>query len=126
MGATNAFHVGGDDAGCLIEADENSEDEWVFAGVCGLGGGIEVALEQGGNVRREDGREEIAKLRSYGSGVRKEGNDCGGDDEDWKESNDRRVGSCLSEIKEVVIQRVKECAVEDRGDAEVSSHGFFP
>ena len=58
--------------------------------------------------------------------MRKEGDDTGGDDEHRKERHDGRVGSCLSEIKKVMLQRVEECAVEDGGDAEVSSHGCFP
>lgn len=123
--APDAFHESGDDAGCLKEADEDGEDERVI-GTGAVWRGIEVALEQRCDIGRKDRCEELGELRANGSGVRKKGDDCGSDDEDGKERNDGRVSGCLSEIKEVMIQRVNECAAEDGGDAEVSSHGFFP
>lgn len=128
MRASDAFHVGGDDAGGLVDADEDGKDKWVATGTCRVmrRGGIEVTLKQGCDVGRQNRCEELAELGSNGGGVGKKGDDCGCDDEHRKESDYGRVRGCLSKIKEIMIQRVEECAVEDGGDAQESSHGFFP
>src|SRR5216683_813919 len=80
VGAAEALHKRGDDAGGSGEADEEGEDE----GVCGLGivgRGVEVAFEQGGNVRGENAIEEGAELRSDGGGIGEQGDDGRGDDQ---------------------------------------------
>src|SRR5579871_2747183 len=85
-------------------------------------GGIEVALKDRRDVRRNNAVEESAKLRADGCGVRQKRNDRCSHNERREECNHGGVGGRLGEVETVVVYRVENRTMKGDRDAEKSSH----
>lgn len=125
VGATYAFHEGGDDARGSGEADQNGDDK-------GVGGSRavrridEVALQERADVGRKDTVEEDGELGAERGGVGHETDECGSNDERWEERDHGRVGGGLSEVETVVPRCTNQRAVEDARKPQESSYGICP
>lgn len=125
VGAADAFHQRGEDAGRSGEADDERNDE----GVSRTGAVRrvdEIALQQRTDVGGKDAVKEGGQLEAERSVVGKETDDSGGDDEGGKERHHRGVGGGLGEVETVVPRCAKEGAVENAGKTQESSHEIVP
>lgn len=101
VGATDAFHDSCQNAGCPSEADDKGEAEAV-SGPGGSRRSVEVALEQGADVRGQDAIEEDGKLKAEGKGIGQEADNSCRDDEGWEERNYGGVGGGLGKVEPVM------------------------
>jgi hypothetical protein len=125
VGAANAFHQRGKNAGCSGEADDERENK----GVSRTGAVRrvdEVALQQRTDVRRKDAIKERGELKAQWSVIGKQADDGGGDDERGKQRHHGRVGSGLGKVETVVPPGANKCTVKNAKKAQESSHEVVP
>ena len=125
VGAADAFHQRGKNAGCSGKADDEREDKGV-SGTSAMRRVDEIALQQWTDVRRKDAIEERGKLKAQWSVIGKQADDGGGDDERGKQRNHRRVGSGLGKVEAVVPPGSNKCTVKNAKKAQESSHESVP
>jgi hypothetical protein len=97
IGAANAFHQCGENAGGSGEANKKSdEDDMGRSDIVGRLN--EVTFEERADVGGENAIEEGGELEAEGSGIGQETDDRGGGDERRKERHDGRVGCGLGQV----------------------------